>query len=46
MPQPRWSSELRGRSATARGRADGPPAQLRGLRRLALDRVERRRLIA
>jgi hypothetical protein len=46
MPQPRWSSEPRGRSVMASCRADGPRPQLRRLRRSALDRVEARRLIA
>ncbi len=42
MPQPRWSSEPRGRSAMARCRADGPRTHLR---QAALGQVERRRLI-
>ena len=46
MPQPRWSSEFRGRSAMACCRADGLLAQPHRLCRAALDRVERRRLIA
>lgn len=46
MPQPRWSSELRGRPAMAPCRAGGPHAELRRLPRSASDRVERQRLIA
>jgi hypothetical protein len=46
MPQPRWSSELRGRPAMAPCRAGGPQAELRRSRRSAADRVERQRLIA
>jgi hypothetical protein len=46
MPQPRWSSEPRDRSAMVRCRAGGLRSQLHRLRRAALDRVERRRLIA
>jgi hypothetical protein len=41
MPQPRWTPELRGRSGTARCRADGPLAAMRRFGNPVLDRVER-----